>query len=113
MAVLGWTSQLAAAGLALALAAPVAADQAPASSAANGDAAIASQIKERLAKDRQVKQADIFVEVHAGVATLAGSVPSAFAHTEALSVASATPGVLHVDDELRLLSSAPEAAVPP
>jgi len=129
MAVLGWKSQLAAAGLALALAAPAAADRAPVSAASNheraaatgdtgarratSDEALAAQIKERLNKNRMVRQADIIVDVHAGVATLAGSVPSEFARSEAVEIAGATPGVVRVDDKLRLLSSSPEAAVPP
>ena len=77
------------------------------------DQTITSQVKQRLDKDHSLRLADIAVETHLGVVTLAGSVPSEIARLEAVAVARATPGVLRVDDQLRLVSTSPEAPLPP
>jgi hyperosmotically inducible protein len=118
---------LSAAGFALALAIPTAAvaqtrslalNQVEAAAGENAnpqaaaDDALTAQIKDRLQKNRLFRQANIFVRTNGGIVTLAGSVPSETARWEAVDLARATPGVLGVDDELRVLISSPDAPAP-
>jgi hyperosmotically inducible protein len=65
------------------------------------DAKIASAIEQRLDQRPNLKQADVGVEVHAGVARLKGQVRSEAERMEALTVARGVPGVRSVLDELR------------
>jgi osmotically-inducible protein OsmY len=126
MSVYNW-KWLSAAGLALALATPtvaVAQSRSPASGRvavaagenanpqAAADHALTAQIKERLQKNRLFKQADVYVKTNGAIVTLAGSVPSETARSEAVDLARSTPGVLAVDDELRVLISSPDAPAP-
>ena len=77
-----------------------------------GDDMLTSKVTQRLKEDRLLKEAEIFVQTSGGVVTLAGSVPSELAHSEAVEVTRAMPGVSHVEDQLRVLISSPDAPEP-
>jgi osmotically-inducible protein OsmY len=118
--------QLAALGLTLAAATPVVATAAPVPPVSSAgekpgataarpmtrDEATSSQIKGRFARSPLLRHEEIIVDTRAGVVTLAGSVPSELARSEAVDLARATPGVSYVDDELRVLISSPDAPAP-
>jgi hypothetical protein len=73
------------------------------------DATITAGIKARFDQVKLLRAAPISIATYEGVVTLSGSVPSDFARERALEVARATPGVVRVDDYLRLDISSPEA----
>jgi osmotically-inducible protein OsmY len=118
MAAVGLTLACATPAAAFAQSTPLAVSQAATTAGDRGDRQVAAdealtaQIKERLQRNRLFRQADIFVQTHAAVVTLAGSVPSEIAHSEALDLARKTPGVLGVEDQLRVLISSPDAPAP-
>ena len=73
------------------------------------DASITSDVQAKLEQIRVLRQAQVTIVSKGGVVTLVGTIPSEFARTQALDAARATPGVLRVDDKLRLDSSSPQA----
>jgi osmotically-inducible protein OsmY len=76
------------------------------------DAKIASAIEQRLDQRPNLKQADVGVEVRAGVARLKGQVRSEAERMEALTVARSVPGVRSVLDELRTESPSASSESP-
>jgi hypothetical protein len=73
------------------------------------DDAITQGIQQRLADDKLLRHAQVTVSSVSGVVTLVGTVPSTFARDNVLEAARATPGVVRIDDQLRLNISSPEA----
>jgi osmotically-inducible protein OsmY len=67
------------------------------------DQIIADEVRRRLARDERITSpAEVAVSVRAGDATLRGSVGSFRQHRAAVEIAKSTPGVRHVEDELRV-----------
>lgn len=64
------------------------------------DAQLATNIKAAMYSDPQTKDAGVQVDVKDGVATLSGSAPSDAAHLEAYKIATNTPGVKKVVDQI-------------
>jgi hyperosmotically inducible periplasmic protein len=73
------------------------------------DATITADIQARLNKLVLLRNAQVTIASTNGVVTLVGMVPSQTAHEQAIEVAHATPGVVRVDDMLRLDISSPQA----
>ena len=69
------------------------------------DAQLATNLKAQMFSDPQTKGADLQVAVKDGVATLSGSVPSDAAKLEAYKIATNTPGVTKVNDQMTVQSS--------
>jgi hyperosmotically inducible protein len=80
-----------------------------ASEQANVDALITAVIKAKLESDRLLRHAVVTIATKDGVVTLSGSVPTDFAHAKAMAAARGTPGVVMIDDQLRLDVSSPNA----
>jgi outer membrane biosynthesis protein TonB len=74
------------------------------------DAAIVTNIQSQMFSDRQLKDASLQVSSNKGEVTLSGTVSSDAAHLEAYKVASQTPGVTKVDDQI--VVQAAQAAPP-
>jgi osmotically-inducible protein OsmY len=71
---------------------------------------VTTNVRSSLEGDRLLKGAVITVATaENGVVTLVGSVPNVTAKQEAVQLAKETPGVVTVDDQLRLYVSSPEA----
>jgi outer membrane biosynthesis protein TonB len=64
------------------------------------DAALVTDIKSRMFSDPQLKDASLQVTSKNGLITLSGTIPSDAAHYEAYKIATETPGVAKVDDQL-------------
>ncbi len=88
------------------------------------DAGIITQIQSQMFSEPQLKDTSLQVASHNGEVTLSGTVPSDAARLEAYKIASKTPGVTKVDDQVtvenpqdvaeRAVSApAPEPAQPP
>lgn len=78
------------------------------------DAQLATNIKAQMFSDPQIKDAGLQVAVKDGVVTLSGTVPSDGARYEAYKLATTTPGVTKVNDQM--VVQAPEQtaqAAPP
>jgi hyperosmotically inducible periplasmic protein len=73
------------------------------------DAAITSDIKAKMDASQMLKHSEIDIVTAAGVVTLVGVVPSDFARARAVELAKSTPGVVRVDNMLRLNVASPEA----
>jgi len=73
------------------------------------DAAIITSIKAQLFSDSLLKSSDLQVTSSKGQVTLSGSVPSDAARLQAVKIATQTPGVAKVADEMSVVA-APEAA---
>jgi hyperosmotically inducible protein len=73
------------------------------------DAAVTSDIKSRLEASQLLRHADVDISTDAGVVTLVGVVPSEFAKSRAIELAKTTPGVVRVNDMLRLNIASPNA----
>jgi len=73
------------------------------------DASITADVKARLDASQMLRHADIDIVTAAGVVTLVGVVPSDFARAQAVELAKSTPGVVRVDNMLRLNVASPEA----
>jgi outer membrane biosynthesis protein TonB len=69
------------------------------SSKAN-DAQLATNIKAAMFSDSQTKDANVQVAVKEGVATLTGTVPDDATHLEAYKLATNTPGITKVNDQI-------------
>ena len=67
---------------------------------ARSDDAIATDIKAKMFSDAQLKDSGLQVAVSKGQATLTGSVPSDAARYEAFKLATDTPGVTKVNDQM-------------
>jgi osmotically-inducible protein OsmY len=104
------------AGVALAQAQPppeaavaVEPNAAPAPQAAYTDASITADIKAKLDASKMLRHSEVTIVTEGGVVTLVGVVPSDFARDQALELAKSTPGVVRVDNMLRLNIASPEA----
>jgi len=64
------------------------------------DAGIITQIQSQMFSEPQLKDTSLQVASHNGEVTLSGTVPSDAAHLEAYKIASQTPGVTKVDDQV-------------
>jgi osmotically-inducible protein OsmY len=74
---------------------------------------VTTNVRAGLEGDRVLKGSLITVNTNEqGVVTLVGSVPSVTAKREATEIAHGTPGVVQVNDMLRLLISSPNAPAP-
>jgi osmotically-inducible protein OsmY len=69
--------------------------------AAIGDSTITARLKAELVAKDELRQ--VHVETNNGVVTLAGTVPSEYAHRQAVELAKTASGVRRVDDELRVV----------
>ena len=56
-----------------------------------------------------LRHADVDISTEGGVVTLVGVVPSEFAKSRAIELAKSTPGVVRVNDMLRLNVASPNA----
>jgi len=100
-------SLLGASLLGLALAGPARADQLPGNQAAQAE----GQIQTRLQQDADLKNNRIQATVDNGVATLKGTVDTEAERTKAGKLAAGVKGVNQVDNQLRIGSEGPKAAV--
>lgn len=84
------------------------------SSKAN-DAALVTSIQSQMFSDQQLKNASLQVTSDHGQVTLSGSVPSDAARLDAYKIATTTPGVSKVNDEMtvEVATAPPAAAVAP
>jgi hyperosmotically inducible protein len=73
------------------------------------DASITSDIKAKLEASKLLRHADVNIVTENGIVTLIGVVPNDFARSQAIDLAKQTPGVVRVDDMLRLNIASPEA----
>jgi hyperosmotically inducible protein len=89
-------------------AAPVVVAQAGAQPAMS-DVNITADIKARMEQNVLLRRAQLTIATTNGVVTLSGMVPSQTAKEQAVEAAKATPGVVRVDDMLRLDVSSPQA----
>ena len=74
------------------------------------DSWLATKIQAQFFADDDVKARDISVSARDGVVTLGGTVDTAEAHDEAVSIVRNTDGVERVDDQLRVAVPAADAA---
>jgi hypothetical protein len=115
----GWMSLLGAVGLTVALGGAARAEAEPyggapavppnAQQPVLPDASITADVQAKLEQIRVLRQAQVTIATKDGVVTLVGTIPNEFARTQALDAARATPGVVRVDDKLRLDVSSPQA----
>jgi hypothetical protein len=78
------------------------------------DAALVTNIKSQMFSDRQLKNASLQVTSDNGQVTLAGTVPSDAARLDAYKIATQTPGVTKVNDQMTIEAAArPEPAAAP
>jgi hypothetical protein len=84
-------------------------------SSTKNDQSLATDIQAKMFSDPQVKAANISVSVKDGEATLSGDVPNEGARYQAYKLASDTPGVKHVVDQMTMQAAqtAPVAPPPP
>jgi osmotically-inducible protein OsmY len=92
----------------VAVAAEVAEAQAPAQPAMT-DEAIVTNIKARLDGNKLVRNAQVRVSSIDGEVTVLGTVPTDFARDAVMEAVRATPGVVRVNDQMRLEISSPHA----
>ena len=64
------------------------------------DAALVTSIQSKMSSDPQLKDVDLQVTSNKGVVTLSGTVPSDAARLDAYKIATQTPGVTKVTDEM-------------
>ena len=79
---------------------------------APNDAALVTSIQSQMFADQQLKNANVQVTADKGEVTLSGTVPDDAAHLDAYKIASQTPGVTKVNDQIAVETAA-EAAPPP
>ncbi len=75
------------------------------------DAALVTSIQSQMFADSQLKNANLQVTADKGEVTLAGTVPDDAAHLDAYKIASQTPGVTKVNDQITV--EVAQAAPPP
>jgi osmotically-inducible protein OsmY len=73
------------------------------------DASITADIKAKLDASKMLRHSEVTIVTEGGVVTLVGVVPSDFARDQAIELAKSTPGVVRVDNMLRLNIASPEA----
>jgi len=88
---------------------PVVAVEAEAQQPVITDETITASITARLEQLILLRNAQLTVSTKARVVTLVGMVPTDFAHQQALEVARRTPGVLVIDDQMRVPVWSPTA----
>ncbi len=71
------------------------------------DAALVTNIKSAMFSDAELKDASLDVTSQNGEVTLTGSVPNDAAHLEAYKIASSTPGVAKVNDQITVEQAPP------
>jgi hypothetical protein len=74
--------------------------------------AVVTSIQSQMFADQQLKSANLQVTADNGEVTLAGTVPNVEAHLDAYKIASETPGVTKVNDQI-VVETAAEAPPPP
>ena len=79
---------------------------------APNDTALVTSIQSQMFADQQLKNANVQVTADKGEVTLSGTVPDDAAHLDAYKIASQTPGVTKVNDQIAVETAA-EAAPPP
>jgi BON domain len=82
---------------------------------APNDAALVTSIQSQMFADQQLKNANVQVTANKGEVTLAGTVPDDAAHLDAYKIASQTPGVTKVNDQItvEVAQAAPPSLAPP
>jgi osmotically-inducible protein OsmY len=73
------------------------------------DEAITASIKARVDADKAVGRSQVVIATSNGIVTLFGTVPNTFARDKILEEARATPGVVKINDQLRIDISSPQA----
>ena len=81
-------------------------------SSAKKDQALATDIQAKMFSDPQVKAANITVAVKDGEATLSGSAPDDGTRLQAYKIASETPGIKHVNDQMTVQAAQAALAAP-
>ncbi|MBZ5534315.1 MAG: BON domain-containing protein [Acidobacteriia bacterium] len=80
----------------------------------NSDKTIATDIKSKMFSDPDLKAANIDVAVKDGEVTLSGEVPNADVQLKAFKIASASPGVRKVNDQIKVAGAqVAQAEAPP
>jgi hypothetical protein len=82
-------------------------------SSTKNDQSLATDIQAKMFSDPQVKAANISVSVKDGEATLSGDVPNEGARYQAYKLASDTPGVKHVLDQMTMQAAQAAPVAPP
>src|ERR1700729_1951477 len=77
------------------------------------DAALVTNIKSQMFSDAALKDSSLQVTSNGGVVTLAGSVGNDAARYEAYKIATQTPGVSKVNDQMTVLSAQDNAPPTP
>ena len=77
------------------------------------DAALVTSIQSQMFSDAQLKDANLKIASSKGEVTLTGTVSSAAAHLDAYKIATQTPGVTSVKDEITLQQPQVSEAAPP
>jgi len=90
-------------------AAPYAGTPQPVPQEVRSDASITADVKAKLDASKMLRHATVDISTQGGVVTLIGVVPSDFARSQAIDLAQGTPGVVRVDDMLRLNVASPNA----
>jgi BON domain len=82
---------------------------------APNDTALVTSIQSQMFADQQLKNANIQVTADKGEVTLSGTVPDDAAHLDAYKIASQTPGVTKVNDQItvEVAQAAPPSLAPP
>jgi len=106
---IGFTAGLGGAARAQGYATPPAATVEPNVQPAVTDASITADIHAKMEQMKLLRRAQVTIATQDGVVTLTGTVPNDFARDQALEAVRATPGVLRVNDQLRLDISSPSA----
>jgi len=75
----------------------------------NSDAMLTAVIKAKLESIRLMRHAEVTVVTENGVVTVIGTIPSEAARVQAMDAVSGTPGVVRINDQLRVIINSPEA----
>jgi hyperosmotically inducible periplasmic protein len=73
------------------------------------DASVTADIHAKLEQNKLLRNAQVTIATKEGVVTISGTVPSDFARDQVMETVRSTPGVVRVDDQLRLDISSPSA----
>jgi hyperosmotically inducible protein len=73
------------------------------------DASITSDIRGRLEQNKLLRNSQVTIVAKDGVVTVTGTVASDFARDKVMEAVRSTPGVVRVEDQLRLDISSPSA----
>src|SRR5690242_10093150 len=77
------------------------------------DAALVTSIQSQMFSDSQLKDANLQVASNKGQVTLTGTVSSSAAHLDAYKIATQTPGVTSVNDQITVQQAQVSQAAPP